>query len=189
MQYHAIDIESNIINVKWCIEQSHTFRQSHKRVNADQVHYVQSSSGLITIVVMTLLIFTLHNRHQFFLPLLSVSLDSNFWRTLQSFAISHLGEADHFEFICDWHNKHCWQFMVLSFLVHIFFQLTIFGCVNIALCVYFSYYLFSIIKAPRRSNFITNCRNKKPNVSDKFKFLWIWRLFSLCSHWNRLLDE
>ena len=37
-----------------CLEQSHSFHQSPKSVNADRTQYVWSSSGLITIVVMTL---------------------------------------------------------------------------------------------------------------------------------------
>ena len=41
--------------VKWYSEQSYNFRQSPKWVKADWTQYAQSSSGLTTIVVMTLL--------------------------------------------------------------------------------------------------------------------------------------
>ena len=40
--------------VKWCNEQSYSFRRSPKWVKADQAQYVYSSSSPITIVVMTL---------------------------------------------------------------------------------------------------------------------------------------
>ena len=43
--------------VKWCHEQSYSFCQSVKWVNADRALYVRSSSGPIAIVVMTLLWF------------------------------------------------------------------------------------------------------------------------------------
>ena len=50
--------------VKWCSEQSYSFRQSSKWVKADRAQYVWSSSGPITLVVMTLsnLLFHYHSR-------------------------------------------------------------------------------------------------------------------------------
>ena len=42
-----------------CHEQSYSLRQSPKWVNADRVQYVRSSSGLITIVVITLFFLSL----------------------------------------------------------------------------------------------------------------------------------
>ena len=48
-----------LLVVKWCNEQLYSFRQIPKWVNADRAQYVPSSSGPITIVVMTLL--TLEN--------------------------------------------------------------------------------------------------------------------------------
>ena len=42
--------------VEWCHEQSYSFCQSPKCVNADWTRYVQSSSGLITTVMMILVL-------------------------------------------------------------------------------------------------------------------------------------
>ena len=56
-----LEIEENVniarvkrLALNLCLEQSYSFRQSHKRVNTDRPQYVRSSSGLITIVLMTL---------------------------------------------------------------------------------------------------------------------------------------
>ena len=44
---------TNQLVIKWCNEQSYSFRQSSKWVNADRAQYVQSSSSPITIVAIT----------------------------------------------------------------------------------------------------------------------------------------
>ena len=46
----------HLLVVKWCNEQSYRFRQSPKWVNADRAQFVQSSSGLIAVVLMMLLL-------------------------------------------------------------------------------------------------------------------------------------
>ena len=46
----------HFLSLKWCREQSYSFRQSLKYVNANRTQYVQSSSNLIIIVVMILFI-------------------------------------------------------------------------------------------------------------------------------------
>ena len=49
------DLRTHWLVVKWCHEQSYSFRQSPKRMIIDRAQYVLSSSSLITTVVMTLL--------------------------------------------------------------------------------------------------------------------------------------
>ena len=44
--------------VKWCNEQSYSYRRSHKLMKADRAQFVWSSSGPITLVVMTIALYT-----------------------------------------------------------------------------------------------------------------------------------
>ena len=56
------------------VNKSYSFRQRPNRVNLDSAQYVQSSSGMITIVVMTLCLFFL--KKKLFVYLVSFSHSS-----------------------------------------------------------------------------------------------------------------
>ena len=76
-----------LLAVKWCSEQSYSFHQKPKWVNADRAQYVWSSSGPFTIVMMTLLIWLMCCWLYLFqrwpaVLLGKISFAANWWRSV-----------------------------------------------------------------------------------------------------------
>ena len=57
---------TRLLAVKWCDEQSYSFHQSSKWVNADRAQYACSSRDSITILVMALLYMGIDGIHKFY---------------------------------------------------------------------------------------------------------------------------